>query len=1024
MAQKQSLSFNFSQGLELKQDPKQIPAGKFLNLENTIFDMGGLLQKRNGFGQLTVLPNTNSTFLTTFNNNLTAISNSILAYSDSNNSWVSKGSIVPLSINTQPLIRSNTTQSQADIAISSNNLICTVFTDQNTSNLSTPVYKYVVADADTGQNVIAPTALPGSTVGSPRVFVLGTNFIVLFTSQSGSVFSLEFIAINTATIGAITGPVVIDSSYSPSTSLSFDANEIYGNLYVVYNTLSGGQAIQACFINNSLQVSSKTVYSGFKATTIGLTNDGVNLYCSFYDSVSQNGYAFSFNQVLSPLFTPVLIISGLAVVNITLAVQNSLITTYYEVSNTYTFTPNLPTNYIGAIYLSTSGGTPSASRIVIRSVGLASKAFIVAGVEYFLAAFQSTYQPSYFLIQGTSTSASPQVIAKLAYSNGGGYLTTGLPNVVVSGLNASIPYLYKDSITSVSKATNLPAGSQTAGIYSQLGINYATFNFSNKQFDSVEIASSLHMSGGFLWQYDGYLPVEHNFLVWPDDITVTWSDTGGSMPANPTGWVSGQPSYAYQVIYEWTDNQGNAHRSAPSVPVYVTLGTDASTAGSATINIPTLRLTYKTANPVKVTVYRWSIAQQNYYQTTSITLPTLNSTTIDSVTFVDTQTDSAILGNALVYTTGGVVEDISAPGSNIMTLWQTRLFLVDAEDQNLIWFSKQVIENTPVEMSDLLTMYIAPTIGASGSTGPITALGAMDDKLIIFKKDAIYYVSGTGPDNTGANNLFTDPIFITGVTGCTNQQSLIITPNGMMFQSDKGIWLLDRSLGTTYIGAPVEPYALSANVKSAVLVPGTNQVRFTLDSNITLMYDYFYSQWNTFTGLFGISSCIYNSLHTYLDSYGRVFQETPGQYLDGTLPTLISFTTGWLNLAGVSGYQRIYEFAFLGSYITPHFLDIRVGYDFADPTQQSIIQPTNYTGVYGSDSLYGQTSPYGGPGSLEQWRIHTNTQKCQTFQITFKEVFNPAYSNVAGQGFNLTALNCVIGTKSSYRPYRGLNSVG
>ena len=100
MAQKQSLSFNFSQGLELKQDPKQIPAGKFLDLENTIFDMGGLLQKRNGFGQLTVLPNTNSTFLTTFNNNLTAISNSILAYSDSNNSWVSKGSIVPLSINT------------------------------------------------------------------------------------------------------------------------------------------------------------------------------------------------------------------------------------------------------------------------------------------------------------------------------------------------------------------------------------------------------------------------------------------------------------------------------------------------------------------------------------------------------------------------------------------------------------------------------------------------------------------------------------------------------------------------------------------------------------------------------------------------------------------------------------------------------------------------------------------------------------------------------------------------------------
>src|ERR1700733_651634 len=115
MAQKQPLTFNFSGGLELKTDPKQIPAGKFLELQNSVFNKGGLLQKRNGYQQLTVLPTTEASFLTTFNNNLTAISNEIEIYSPANVNWLSKGSIQPISLNTIPLIRSNTSQTQVDI---------------------------------------------------------------------------------------------------------------------------------------------------------------------------------------------------------------------------------------------------------------------------------------------------------------------------------------------------------------------------------------------------------------------------------------------------------------------------------------------------------------------------------------------------------------------------------------------------------------------------------------------------------------------------------------------------------------------------------------------------------------------------------------------------------------------------------------------------------------------------------------------------------------------------------------------
>jgi hypothetical protein len=86
--------------------------------------------------------------------------------------------------------------------------------------------------------------------------------------------------------------------------------------------------------------------------------------------------------------------------------------------------------------------------------------------------------------------------------------------------------------------------------------------------------------------------------------------------------------------------------------------------------------------------------------------------------------------------------------------------------------------------------------------------------------------------------------------------------------------------------------------------------------------------------------------------------------------------------------------------------------------------PTNYTGLYGSDSLYGQTTPYGGPSTLEQWRIFTQRQKCQTFQITLQEVFNPAFGTIAGAGFTLSGINCVIGAKLGYRPVKGNASTG
>lgn len=1036
MLVKQSIDISFAQGLDTKTDHKRVQIGKFLSLENTVFDKGGLLQKRNGYGALATLPNSSYSYLTTFNGNLTAIGSNIAALNTAGATYVARGEIAPMSVSTLPLIRNNLNQTACDAAVAPNGLVCTVYLESNGSSV---VNKYAIADSVTGQNLVAPTIIPvasGTVSGGMRVFVLANNFIMIFTNTIGGSAHLQYVAVSINNPTIISANIDIAAGYTPATTLSWDGFVAGSNLYIAYNTTSGGQSIKVTYLSRSLGAPvSPATFSGAVASIVSVTADttGISpvIYVSYWASTGPLAAVLAVDQNLNVLLAPAGLTAAANIVNLASAAQNGSVMIFIEMTDAYYSGSGLPTNFVKFFNVTLAGAQTAG--ISLRSVGLGSKAFIVNGQIYYLAAYSSSFQPTYFLVNGSlSTSAAPVIAGKLAYENGGGYLTLGLPGISISGTTAALPYLYKDLIEAVNKNTAVPAGSQTAGIYSQTGINLGRFDFGTQGLDTAEIGGDLHLSGGFLWMYDGYLPVEHNFFLWPDSTAAAnsteavWSTTGGAIHAQPDNSTNNN-AYYYQITYEWTDNQGNAFRSAPSIPIAVTT-TGSVTTGSILITVPTLRITMKTANPVKIVIYRWSVAQEEYYQVTSISSPLLNDPTIDELTFTDTLADPSILGNNLIYTTGGIIEDVNAPASNLLTLFDTRLWLVDAEDPNLLWFSKQVIEATPVEMSDLLTLYVPPTTASQGSTGPITALAVMDDKLIIFKKDTIYYINGTGPDNTGLNNQYSPVTFITSSVGCANQKSIALMPMGLMFQSDKGIWLLGRGLDTEYIGAPVEDFTLTASVNSAVGVPETNQVRFTLDSGITLMYDYYYAQWGTFVGVSAISSCIFQGLHTFINQYGAVYQEAPGLYVDGSNPVLIQFQTGPLRLDQLQSYQRAYFFYILGTYISPHKLMCSITYDYeAGPSHSVLITPNNYGTAYGSgpsQSPYGQGTPYGGPSNLEIWRVFLDRQRCMAISITLQEIYDATFGVAAGAGLTISGLNVVCGFKKGFHPQSAATSVG
>ena len=162
------------------------------------------------------------------------------------------------------------------------------------------------------------------------------------------------------------------------------------------------------------------------------------------------------------------------------------------------------------------------------------------------------------------------------------------------------------------------------------------------------------------------------------------------------------------------------------------------------------------------------------------------------------------------------------------------------------------------------------------------------------------------------------------------------------------------------------------------------------------MYDYFYQQWGTFSNLQAISATLYNGYHTYLNVNGVVYQENPGTYIDGTSPVLMSFTTPWINLAGLQGFQRLYFIYLLGTYFSPYTLQVGIAYNYnPGPMQNIAVYPDNFTPNWGGDSNWGSNTNWGGgqgtqassdsgAGNVFAARLFPNQGKCEA---------SPAYIN-------------------------------
>lgn len=972
--------------LDTKTDPKQLPIGKLLELENGVRKRNGELVKRYGYETLgrTIAPSgtlTDGRKMALFGDELNVITNkSMYTYSDDNDSWVLKGPLETLSVTQRPIVANSYQQTTAD---SATNGSIALYAWEDSRATPTTQIRYSIIDRNSN-SVIVGDSLLVSGGAKPHIVSISTK-IMVFVQETNTlkcyIFSVE---------NPTTAPTSITIGADLNSSGIADMIPFYGAILFAYatttNTIKLGYVTQFGVVgggatgypsittyNENAELCLTIFYNDQNKFNLAWANSTAGVqHTGFFASLDTSGLWLAkatLNAYVGTATTRVRNITGFQL--------GDLIHTYWDKDDT----TDKWKREVNDTHRSISTGAITVGAGNLRSVSLAGKIFYTDDNGFVPVVYYSTSQPTLFLLRNDGDISAKMLPA----SSAGETAKTGhLPNVHQADGEWVFPTTYKARIVS-----------ENAILFSLTGITEVVLNYNDAFIcDSAQLGENLQITSGYLNCYDGVSIFESGFHLYPDHITLAENATG----TLPSG------HYQYCVVYEWTDSRNQIHRSAPSVAQTKTIHSNKS----VDITVPYLYVTDRkgTRANIVIAVYRTIKSGTIFYKCTSVTAPTYNDTTVAgfSVTINDNLSDASLITKELLYTTGGVSENIAPPAAKIIARFKNRMFLAGLEDPNLMWYSKEHIPGEAVNFTDVFKIKVDDT------GGKITALGELDDKLIIFKANTVFALTGDGPLPTGAQNSFSVPQLIASDVGCIDPYSVVRTRNGLMFKSKKGIYLLDRGLQVSYIGSEVEQWN-DLTITSASVVDDQNQVRFTTAEGRCLIYDLFFTQWYTFTNITAIDSAMWQGKYLFLKSAGEIWRETKDQFLDVDVPIISKYVLALMQFAQVQGFQRIFKINILGENLGTHGLKIEVGYDFRDFYEERfIINPNDvlYSSSWGSDTVWGQAGTLWGGlyDGVYQFQIRPRQQRCQALKLKIEDYFG---SGTGTAGFALSNVTAEVG---------------
>jgi hypothetical protein len=882
--------------------------------------------------------------------------------------WVSRATHLAINVEEEPVFVTTGDQTLCDRA-ELNSTIVYCWTE--VSGSSTRGYAAAI-DKDTGSVLMAPTALAAASTRL-RVTALTTKILLTYYDGSTGLFAyaLDPAAPATALAGA-------------STTVT---NTNYGAAYDIAKVPGADQAVFASTQNPNTSYTVGTITAGLTvaSSSKGRTCDGPIAVAPTTDGASVQIARGNGVDVQGDLIT----ISTRADVYTAQALGSvAALTTIYQITAAYasattcyvfwqggqSVTSHSFLSEYNTVTTSNSVGSEAALR---RGLGVASRAFaydssvylwmVFAGESNFSGAgstsFRAQLQNTYFLYKHDGT-----LCAKAGFVRAGGFTAQigALPNVALTSGSTTFSWCGTERRI-------VPTGELQTG-YSDRGPRDITFTFdSNEARRTTRLGQTLYVTGGEILQYDGRDLTEIGFHVYP------WSFAAIEVAAgNLTDGV-----YTYQQTFRWDNAKGERERSTSATTGQVTIAGGPN--GVSIVDFAPSRVTHKT----NVTNEFWRTpvnppADSPFYLVTSQD-PSVTSnpnrylvndpTGATTSTFNDELVDTTLITKESNPENGGVLENLAPPPATIIAAYGSRVFLGGvAGEPRRIWYSKQRNEGEVVAFHDVLTFEL-PLEG-----GDLVALGFLDGTLVAFCETSTFIVPGDGFDNLGQGANYGPARAVSYDVGCRDHDSVATTPMGLVFQSNKGKYLLNRGFALTYIGGPVSDHD-SETVLACHVDEKRHHVRWLTASRM-LVWDYKarsqdnQGQWAEWTITDGVHAAVLGGTYHYLTSTGSKALGTAYTSMTYGLDTELA----WIKPADLQGFSRIRHMMLLGEYRSAHYVRVRISYNYSD----TVVDDRAWT-----------VSPTTVGGPL-QVKIFPTRQQCQAIKLRLTAVAASTIATASG----------------------------
>ena len=503
--------------------------------------------------------------------------------------------------------------------------------------------------------------------------------------------------------------------------------------------------------------------------------------------------------------------------------------------------------------------------------------------------------------------------------------------------------------------------------------------------------SQLVVAGPIVKSFDGAVCLDYQFTHSPHAQTAA-NNGAGNLEAGIRQWF---------FVAKFVDTKGNAHRSPPSNIISLNVTASNNVLLTFETMITGSHLWGVSGIFQTLEIYRTLVAGNIFYKVADLQydgVALLQSTELQ--TYTDSTSD-ADLDDKELYPYQEILDDGFAPPCSTIFNYKNRLLIAPTDLTDRISFTKEKVENQASAFSEFLFIYAEE----SSSQSDLGIKGAcnIDDKILIFKENSIQYTAGEAPNNAGEGGGFLVPQLLSNEVGLINPASLVQTQNGILFQSNRGIYLITRGLELINVGEAISDKTLS--IVSAFKSKSEDLAFFATSNNGIVVYETTKAKWSMFTNYNCDTATIVNGLIYHVDTAGELFLETPALYDDDGSFITQKFTTPWIKVSDLQGFYRLKKIMILGKWRSLHNLRVSIAYDYEDYNWENTTlvpaNPSDFNRVSAPTVTQLYTGANSGP---YQFRVSPLRQKCEAVKITIEDV----YTSANGESYEITGLSLLV----------------